>query len=123
MIVIDTSIWIDHLRSAESKLNWLIAEGQMLQHPYVTGEIVAGNLQNRTRAVRALRGLLRIEPVSEDQFHVFIEHHDLPGTGLGFVDMHLLAATAGMPGAGLWTRDRRLRDQAERLGLFGEPPQ
>ena len=121
MIVVDTSVWVDHLRSADQKLSTLIAEAGMLQHPYVTGEIVVGNLHNRNQVIRALRRLPRIDPVSEADFHAFTEETVAYGTGLGFVDIHLLAATAAFPGARLWTKDRRMREHAERLGLAQLP--
>ena len=121
MIVVDTSVWVDHLRSADQKLSALIAEAGMLQHPYVTGEIVVGNLHNRNQVIRALRRLPQIDPVSEADFHAFTEETVAYGTGLGFVDIHLLAATAAFPGARLWTKDRRMREHAERLGLAQLP--
>jgi predicted nucleic acid-binding protein len=120
VIVVDTSIWVDHLRSADLRVAELVIERVLLQHPFVTGEIAAGSLHNRARTIRALRGLPQIEPVSEDELHVFMEDTSLHGTGLGFVDIHLLAATA-MAGATVWTRDRRMLEQADRLGLTCDP--
>jgi predicted nucleic acid-binding protein len=120
VIVVDTSIWIDHLRSADPRVSELVIEGVLLQHPFVTGEIAVGSLPNGARTIRALRGLPLIEPVSDDDFHVFMEDTILHGTGLGFVDIHLLAATAKAE-ASLWTRDRRIWEQANRLGLTYDP--
>lgn len=120
MIVVDTSIWIDHLRSAVPRVTELAIERVLLQHPFVTGEIAVGSLPNRARTIRALRGLPQIEPVSDDDFHAFLVDFTLHGTGLGFVDIHLLAATA-MAGATVWTRDRRMLEQADRLGLACDP--
>ena len=120
MIVVDTSIWIDHLRIAIPVLNQLVADRQLLQHPFVTGEIAVGSLANRLRTIRALRGLPQIEPVSHDDFHAFMEEAELHGTGLGFVDIHLLAATT-LSGAAIWTRDRRMREQADRLKICCDP--
>lgn len=120
MIVVDTSIWIDHLRSAIPRLSDLVLERSLMQHPYVTGEIAVGALPNRARTIRALRGLPPIIPVSEDEFHAFLESQSLHGIGLGFVDIHLLAAVA-QAGASIWTRDHRMRAQAGRLGLLFDP--
>jgi predicted nucleic acid-binding protein len=119
VIVIDTSIWVDHLRSADPRLTELVIERILLQHPFVTGEIAVGSLANRARTIRALRGLPQIEPVSDDDFHSFMEAAALHGSGLGFVDIHLLAATANA-GVAVWTRDRRMLEQANRLGLACE---
>ena len=119
MIVVDTSIWIDHLRSIVPRVNELVVERLLLQHPFVTGEIAVGSLPDRVRTLRALRGLPQIDPVSDDDFHSFMEDTGLHSTGLGFVDIHLLAATA-KAGATVWTRDRRMLEQADRLGLTGD---
>ena len=121
VIVIDTSIWVDHFRAPDSRLVRLIAHDGIVQHPFVTGEIVVGNLHRRDRAIWGLRNLPRLEPVDEAAFHDFLEAAELFGTGLGFVDIHLLAATATRDKAGIWTRDRRMKEHAERLGLLSEP--
>lgn len=120
MILVDTSVWIDHLSSAIPRVNDLVLERCLSQHPYVTGEIAVGSLPFRERTIAALRGLPQVAPVSEDEFHAFIENTALHSTGLGFVDIHLLAA-ATMEGATVWTRDRRLEKQAIRLGLAYQP--
>lgn len=120
MILVDTSVWIDHLRSAINRVNDLVLERMLVQHPYVTGEIAVGSLPERARTIGALRGLPQISPVSDDDFHAFMDGMSLFGTGLGFVDIHLLAAAA-MEGATVWTKDRRMRVQADRLNLSFEP--
>ena len=121
VVVVDTSIWIDHLRSGDPRLKQLIADKSLFQHPFIIGEISVGNLATREQTVRALRGLPQIEPVSEEEFHRFLGAAELFGTGLGFVDVHVLAATAATPGAEIWTGDRRMLEQAERLGLTYTP--
>lgn len=120
MILVDTSIWIDHLGSAIERVNELVLECKIAQHPYVTGEIAVGSLPLRERTIRALRGLPQIAPVSADDFHAFMDETKLFGTGLGFVAIHLLAAAA-MARATVWTGDRRMLLQAERLNLSFEP--
>ena len=120
MILVDTSIWIDHLNSALPGLNDLVLGRKVLHHPFVSGEIAVGNLPNRARTMRALRGLPQVAPVSEDEFYDFLESQSLQGTGLGFVDIHLLAA-ASQAGASVWTGDRRMQVQADRLGMSFDP--
>lgn len=99
----------------------LITLNRIVQHPYVTGEIVVGNLHERDRAIWGLRTLPRIPPVDEDQFHDFLRSAKLYGTGLGFVDIHILAAANAHGAARIWTRDRRMLDQARRLELLHDP--
>lgn len=121
VVVVDTSIWIDHFRSTDLRFKQLVADRLVLQHSFVTGEIAVGNLRDRGQIMRALRGLPQVEPVSDDDFHAFLCETNLSGTGLGFVDVHVLAATAATPGATIWTSDRRMREQAKRLGLVYSP--
>ena len=123
MILIDTSVWIDHFRTGSSALAYLIAEDRVVQHPFVTGELAVGNPNARQRTILLLRSLPRIEPVNEQQFHDFMDNSRLFGTGLGFVDIHLLAAVDAAPGSKIWTRDRRMQEQADRLGLSCDPLQ
>ena len=117
MILADTSVWIDHFRQPLPHLEALITEGTLCNHPFVTGELVVGAIHIRHRLIAALRTLPAIEQVGEAQFYGFIEHHRLNGLGLGFVDLHLLAAAKAAPGVLLWTRDKRLANQADVLGL------
>jgi predicted nucleic acid-binding protein len=117
VIVVDTSIWVDHLRAFDPLLQGLISRNAIVQHPFVTGEIVVGNLQSRDKTLWALRSLPQIEAVNDNGFHAFLESAGLSGTGLGFVDVHILAAVNGHDKARIWTRDRRMHEQAERLGL------
>lgn len=121
MILVDTSVWVDHFRSRDAILTQLIVEGAILHHPFVTGELAVGNLHQRERTILMLRSLPQIEPVDEDEFFDFMTSASLHGTGLGFVDIHLLAAIDWSNGQKLWTRDRKMREQAERFDLYREP--
>lgn len=117
MILVDTSVWIDHLRRGDAGLAETLAEGRVLAHPFVIGEIALGQLRNRAAVLDALGNLPAASVASMEEVLVFIENATLSGLGIGYVDAHLLASTRLMPGAVLWTRDRRLREVAERLGL------
>jgi hypothetical protein len=116
MILVDTSVWIDHLRSGNARLEGLLLENVVLTHPFIVGELACGSLKNR----RTIMGLLRTLPeaVSADHEEVLalLENEHLSGCGLGWIDAHLFAS-ARLSHAGLWTLDRRLARIASKLGL------
>ena len=116
MILVDTSVWVDHLRGGDAALASQLEAGTVLCHPFVVGEIACGSLSDRG-AILALLQHLPTAPVAEtDEVLRYIERHKLHGKGIGYVDAHLLAATALSGGARLWTRDRRLHAVARGLG-------
>lgn len=117
MVLADTSIWIDHLRSPVPELVSLIGDGRVLVHRFVVGELALGSLARRDELLQALSQMPPIPPIAEADLLDFITEKALFGTGLGFVDANLLASVAAWPGARLWTRDRRLREQAGKLSL------
>lgn len=117
MILVDTSVWIDHLRGGDAELARLLTASQVLMHPFVIGELALGNLQNRGTIVGALRGLPKASVAVDDEVLQFIDRQQLFGLGIGYVDAHLLAAMRLMPGAVLWTRDKRLLAVATRLAI------
>lgn len=119
MILVDTSIWIDHLRLCDDKLSRFLDQGQTCVHPFVIGELALGNLRDRDTNLDALQNLPQAPVATEEEVLRFIREHSLHGIGIGYIDAHLLAATRLMPGASLWTRDRRLLAAATRLGLVG----
>ncbi len=121
MILVDTSVWIDHLRVSNSKLVQWLGEGAVLTHPFVIGELALGNLRNRAVILDALRQLPRAVAASNDEVLTFIEAQRLYGLGVGHVDVHLLASVRLSGGVRLWTRDRRLATVAEGLGVAVEP--
>lgn len=115
MILVDTSIWIDHLRGDTPALSILLESGQCACHPFVIGELACGNLGNRREILGLLQALPALSPASHEETLFFIERHQLMGRGIGYVDSHLLAAVA-IGGAHVWTRDRRLREIALEFG-------
>jgi len=117
MILVDTSVWIDHLRQTDPILTRVLEAGQALVHPYVIGELALGNLQHRAEVIEALRGMPAALPASDREVLHFIETQALYGLGIGYVDAHLLASTRLTPGAELWTRDKRLLAASQKLGL------
>ncbi len=117
MILVDTSIWIDHLRHIETGLVGLLQSGQVLGHPFVIGELALGQLRQRDVVLDALAGLPQAGVAHDDEVRRFIGQQALFGLGIGYVDAHLLASVRLTPDAMLWTRDKRLQSAAERLSL------
>ena len=117
MILIDTSVWIDHLRTGEADLARLLETGLAATHPLVVGELAMGNLRDRDTVLGLLRALPQAVVASDDEVLAYVTRHRLFGIGIGYADAHLLAATRLTAGASLWTRDRRLREAAARLGI------
>lgn len=119
MIIVDTSVWADHFRTGEPELLELLTNQRVMQHEFVTGELAMGNPSDRTGLINALCILPAACVVEPEDFYSFVEHNALHGTGLGFVDAHLLASAKALQ-AQIWTRDKRLAVQANRLGLASQ---
>jgi predicted nucleic acid-binding protein len=116
VILVDTSVWVDHLRVADRQLAELLLEEAVLGHPFVVGELACGALHRRSEILGLLRHLPQAPVVDQDEVLAFVEAHALMGSGLGWVDVHLLAS-ATLGGQRVWTRDRRLAQAARRLGV------
>lgn len=116
MILVDTSVWIDHLRAADRQLAGLLLEEQVLSHPFVVGELACGALKRRAEILPLLRNLPHAPVVDYEEVLHFIEAHALMGSGVGWVDVHLLAS-AFLAGERLWSKDHRLTQVARRLGV------
>jgi len=117
MILVDTSVWIDHLRTENSALLRLLDRGAALIHPFVIGELSLGHLQHRRTVLETLSLLPQAVVASHEETLTFIDRHRLFGMGIGYVDAHLLGATCLTPGAALWTLDQRLAFAADRVGI------
>ena len=117
MILVDTSIWIDHFRQPLAGLAGLLERDLVLQHPFVSGELLLGNPFDRAGLVSFLESLDQAPICDPSTFAEYVAARALGGTRIGFVDAHLLA-TASLLTCTVWTRDRRLAEQAERLGLL-----
>jgi predicted nucleic acid-binding protein len=120
VILVDTSIWVDHLRKADPDLKRQLDATQVLAHPFIIGELALGILRQRDIILAALRDLPQATVASDHEVLEFIEAQKLSGSGIGYVDAHLLAATKLSSDAVLWTRDRRLREVAEAMGLAAQ---
>jgi predicted nucleic acid-binding protein len=121
MILVDTSIWIHHLREGNAALRTLLDQGLVLSHPFVIGELALGNLKQRDLILGALRDLPQATVASDEEVLHHISNRALFGLGIGYVDAHLLAAVEMTPEALLWTRDKRLSGIAARLSVVFHP--
>ena len=117
MILVDTTVWIDHLRDNDPHLAGLLDAGAVLGHPWVTGELALGSLQNRVELLRLLDDLAQATIATATEVRELVEQQELFSLGIGYVDAQLLAATMLTADAALWTRDRRLHAAAQRLGM------
>lgn len=116
MVLVDTSIWIDHLRESNAELRDQLLANRVFSHPMVIGELACGNLKSRDQILSLLQALPKVEEASHDEVLFCIKRKALMGRGIGFVDVHLLAATLMVPDTQLWTRDKRLHRVAVELG-------
>ncbi|MFM0166799.1 PIN domain-containing protein [Paraburkholderia sediminicola] len=117
MILVDTSVWIDHINASDSMLVTLLSEERVLAHPYVIGEISLGSLRNRDVVLGALRDLPRALIATPEEVAYLIQSEQLFNRGIGYVDTALLASARLQPGVTVWTRDKRLKKVADELGL------
>lgn len=117
MIVVDTSVWIDHLQHSNPELQQALESGVVAIHAAVIGELALGSIADRQAVLAAVHGLARAVPATDSEVLALIEDHGLVGSGIGWVDAHLLAATLLTAGATLWTHDRRLHAAADRLHI------
>ena len=118
MILVDTSVWVDHLRRGNARLERLLNDALVLVHPFVVGELALGVLKRRSQVLGLLEEMPQAEAASHDEVLEFVDRHSLAGSGVGWIDVHLLVSAA-LSGVSLWTLDRRLANAARRLALSG----
>ena len=121
MILVDTSVWIDHLRHPIVSLNAGLQARGILSHEMVIGELACGNLANRAEVLDDLRSLPALKPVAATDVLALIESHGFMGRGIGYVDANLLGSVLASTGTRLWTHDIRLGRIAEELGVAHVP--
>jgi len=117
VILLDTSVWIDHLRQGDAQVVSVLQSGLVFTHPFVIGELACGQLKSRTEVLGLLAALPQARVAQDQEVLFFIERHGLMGRGIGYIDAHLLAATALTEDARLWTRDKRLDSLAREFEL------
>ena len=120
MVLVDTSVWVHHLRQGESNLERLLNDGEVMCHPFVIGELACGSIRNRTEILSLLQILPLAMEATHEEVLQFIERNHLMGKGLGYIDVHL-CASAILTGVPMWTYDRRLNETNEGLGIGYRP--
>ncbi len=116
MVLVDTSVWVSHLRYGSSRLEALLLDGSVVCHLFIIGELACGRIRNRMEVLSLLQALPMLEVVDHQELLLFIERKHLMGIGLGFVDVHLLAA-AVLTDVTLWTLDKRLKQASAKLDI------
>jgi len=116
MVLVDTSVWVAHLRDGTIGLEELLEEGDVVCHPFIVGELACGNLKNRSEVLSLLQALPMAVHAEHEEVIQFIQNHRLMGKGLGYIDVHLLAS-ANLMEVQLWTLDKRLNEVSSRMGL------
>jgi predicted nucleic acid-binding protein len=116
-LLADSAIWIDHIRKPNEDLARALRARRILAHPFVIGELALGSIKDRETVVASLHALPQAARARDAEVMDLVERQRLFGTGIGWVDAHLLASALLTPETQLWTRDRRLREAAERLGV------
>jgi predicted nucleic acid-binding protein len=116
MILVDTSVWVDHLRQNIPLLADLLEAGEVTTHPFVIGELACGNLANRTEVLTLISSLPQVKTGTHAEALHLVDAHHLQGRGIGWIDVHLLSS-ALLSGVGLWTRDRKLHAVAKALKI------
>jgi predicted nucleic acid-binding protein len=122
VILVDTSVWVEHLRHGLPRLATLLQEGEVLIHPWVIGELACGNLRNRQQVLELLLGLPAATVASDAEVLLLIERDRMMGLGIGYIDAHLLAS-ARLSHCRLWTQERRLAAVAQEQGLGVRQPE
>jgi len=117
MVLVDTSIWVDHLRKGSQQLAKLLIDAEVVCHSFVIGELACGNIENRTEILALLQSLPVTPTINLDEYLYFIDQHHLYGVGIGFVDIHLLAS-AKLSNIPIWTTDKKLREAAINLKAY-----
>jgi len=116
MVLVDTSVWVEHLRSGDIGLEILLNDGDVICHPFIIGEIACGNLRNRAEIISLLQELPMAVLADDEEVIRFLEDYKLMGKGLGYIDIHLLMS-AMLSKTSLWTLDKRLHEVSSKLRL------
>ncbi len=120
MILADTSIWVDHLRSRNPEMEKRLLRGQIVMHPFIVAEIALGSLRNRRERLGEMEALLEVRVAQLNEVRHMIEVHSLYSKGIGLTDAHLIASCLMTPGTQLWTRDGAMKKVAAVLGIIAD---
>ena len=114
MVLVDTSVWVSHLRTGDTHLKSILQDGEVVCHPFIIGELACGNIKNRNEVISLLQALPTVKTAEHYEILRFIEAHHLMGIGLGLIDVHLLAS-ALISKVPLWTADKHLKSASIEL--------
>ncbi|MBM4140902.1 MAG: type II toxin-antitoxin system VapC family toxin [Nitrospira sp.] len=117
MVLVDTSVWVAHLRDGNIGLEMLLNDGHVICHEFIVGELACGNLKNRTEILSLLRALPMATHAEHEEVIQFLENYRLMGKGLGYIDIHLLTS-ALLNQFQIWTLDKKLKEVSLKLGLW-----
>lgn len=120
MVLVDTSVWVRHLREGDPDLKQLLSDGRVMCHPYIVGELACGNMKNRRQILSLMQVLPQTTLAQHEEILQFIEFNHLMGKGLGYIDVHLTAA-ALLTRVPMWSYDKRLNEANEMLGIRYDP--
>lgn len=115
MLLVDTSVWVSHLREGNVGLTNLLNDGDVVCHPFIIGELACGHLRNRSEILSLLQTLPMVIQAEHEEVLPFVENNKLMGKGLGYIDIHLLASAA-LEKVPIWTLDKKLKESSIRLG-------
>lgn len=116
MVLVDTSVWVDHLRNGNNQLIGLLSEGDVLCHPFIVGELACGSIKNRKEILSLLQSLPMAVQASHQEVLGFIENKKLQGKGVGYIDVHLLASTF-LSNSIFWSLDKKLNSLAKGMKI------
>jgi len=116
MVLVDTSVWVTHLKQGSPRLQTLLLDDSVVCHPFIIGELACGKIKNRAEVLSLLQAIPKLEVVEHEELLLFIERNGLMSMGLGLVDVHLLAA-AVLAEVSLWTLDKRLKQASAKLDI------
>ena len=116
MVLVDTSVWIDHFRNNNTELVHLLNDGDVFCHPFIIGEIACGNIHNRVEILSLLQSLPQSLTVDHEEILIFIEKNNITGQGIGYIDVSILAS-AILSGISLWTLDKRLKTITTKFAI------
>jgi predicted nucleic acid-binding protein len=122
MILADTSVWADHLRRKDATMSTCLDLEEIVMHPFVLGELSMGSMPKYDATIASLREMPSIQVAHPDEVLVLVRNNMLMGTGIGYVDAHLLASCLIVPGSRVWTRDKRHRRAAKHVGVASALP-
>ncbi len=117
MVLVDTSVWVDHLRFGNPRLASMLEEDAVYCHPFVIGELACGHIPDRARTLRDIGTLPQTCLADHEEVMAIIEAHQLMNLGVGYIDVHLVAS-ARLSGIPIWTRDQAIKKAAAKLGVL-----